>query len=381
MKVLERLVLRHLQSITKDKLDPCQFAYQANRSVDDAVALALHFILQQLDTPNRYARLLFVDYSSAFNTIVPMKLFDKLQIFDLSPSIRFWILSFLLDRPQIVRIGANFSQPLVLSTGAPQGCVLSPFLYCLYTNDCVCHHESTQLVKFADDTTVEGVISNGDETAYRQEVDCLVSWCKENSLELNTSKTNEMIVDFRRNSTPIDPLVINGQVIKTVDSFKFLGSLISSDLSWNTNTDSIIKRAHQRLYFLRQLKKFGLSQEILKQFYRAVVESVLTFSITVWYGSASQQQKARLDYLVRTAGKIVGSDLPSLDSIYVERLTKRARKIAADSSHPGCHLFELMPSGRRYRSLRSRTCRYHNSFFPQAVNALSELMSNTHQSR
>ena len=237
------------------------------------------------------------------------------------------------------------------------------------------------MVKFADDTTVEGVISNGDETAYRQEVDRLVSWCSENSLELNTTKTNEMIVDFRRNATPIDPLVIDGQAIKLVDSFKFLGSLISSDLSWDTNTNSIIKCAQQRLYFLRQLKKFGLSREILKQFYRSVVESVLTFSITVWYGSASQQQRASLDRIVHTAGKIVGSDLPSLDSIYAERLTKKAWKIAADASHPGCHLFELMPSGRRYRSLKTRTSRYRSSFFPQAVNALSDLMSRTHQSR
>ena len=222
MKVLEQLVLKHLQTITKDKLDPCQFAYQANRSVDDAVALALHFVLQQLETPRRYARLLFVDYSSAFNTIVPQKLYDKLQFFDLSPSICLWILSFLLDRPQSVKIGNNISQSLVLSTGAPQGCVLSPFLYCLYTNDCVSYHESVQLVKFADDTTVEGIISMGDESAYRQEVDHLVSWCDDNSLELNTSKTKEMIVDFRRNPTPINPLVINGQNIEIVDTFKFL---------------------------------------------------------------------------------------------------------------------------------------------------------------
>ena len=188
-----------------------------------------------------------------------------------------------------------------------------------------------------------------------------------------------MIVDFRRNATPVSPLVINGQAIKLVDSFKFLGSLISSDLSWDTNTNSIIRCAQQRLYFLRQLKKFGLSREILKQFYRSVVESKLTFSITVWYGSASQQQRDSLDRIVRTAGKIVGSDLPSLDSIYAKRLTERARKIAADVSHPGCHLFDLMPSGRRYRSLKTRTGRYQNSFFPQAVNALSDLMSSTHK--
>ena len=373
MKVLERLVLKHLQSATKGNLDPCQFAYQANRSVDDAVALALHFILQQLETPNRYARLLFVDYSSAFNTIVPQTLFDKLQLFNLSPSISFWILSFLLSRPQSVKIGSNISQPLTLSTGAPQGCVLSPFLYCLYTNDCTSHHKSVQLVKFADDTTVEGIISNGDESAYRQEIDRLVSWCKYNSLELNASKTKEMVIDFRRNSTPIDPLFINGQPIETVESFKFLGSLISCDLTWDLNTNSIIKRAQQRMYFLRQLKKFGLKKEILTQFYRSVVESVLTFSICVWYGGASQQQKEKLDHIVSAASKIIDTDLPSLASIYTKRLRGRARKIADDASHPGHHLFELLPSGKRLRSMKTRTCRFKNSFFPQAVTNLNSL--------
>ena len=218
---------------------------------------------------------------------------------------------------------------------------------------------------------MEGAIADGDESAYRQEVDCLVSWCRDNSLELNTSKTKEMIVDFRRNPAPIDPLFIDGQAIERVDTFKFLGSHISSDLSWDNNTDSIIKRAQQRLYFLRQLKKFGLSKDILRQFYRAVVESVLTFSITVWFNSATKQQRDRLESVVRTAGKIVGSDLPTLESIYTKRIASRAWKIAADSSHPGCSLFESLPSGRRYRSIRTRTCRFQSSFFPQAISALN----------
>ncbi|KAK3519479.1 hypothetical protein QTP70_031480 [Hemibagrus guttatus] len=57
--------------ITDPLLDPLQFAYRANRSVDDAVNMALHFILQHLDSQGSYARILFVDFSSAFNTIVP----------------------------------------------------------------------------------------------------------------------------------------------------------------------------------------------------------------------------------------------------------------------------------------------------------------------
>ena len=63
MKVFERLVLAHLKSITDPLLDPLQFAYRANRSVDDAVNMALHYVLEHLDTAGTYARILFVDFS------------------------------------------------------------------------------------------------------------------------------------------------------------------------------------------------------------------------------------------------------------------------------------------------------------------------------
>ena len=60
------------------------------------------------------------------------------------------------------------------------------------------HHSSVQLIKLADDTTVEQLIEDSDKSSYRQEVDRLVSWCGNNNLDLNTSKTKEMIIDFRK---------------------------------------------------------------------------------------------------------------------------------------------------------------------------------------
>ena len=94
----------------------------------------MHTALTHLDKRNTYVRMLFIDYSSAFNTIVPSKLVIKLKTL------------------------------LILNTGAPQGCVLSPLLYSLFTHDCVATHASNSVIKFADDTTVVGLITNNDET-------------------------------------------------------------------------------------------------------------------------------------------------------------------------------------------------------------------------
>ncbi len=140
-----------------------------------------------------------MDFSSAFNTIIPTLLQTKLTQISVSSSICQWITSFLTDRQKLVRLGKVMSNSRSTNTGAPQGCVLSPLLFSLYTNDCTSKDPSVKLLKFADNTTLTGLIQDSDGSAYRHEVKELAVWCNLNNLELNTLKTVEMIVDFRRN--------------------------------------------------------------------------------------------------------------------------------------------------------------------------------------
>ncbi|KAI2643773.1 putative RNA-directed DNA polymerase from transposon BS [Labeo rohita] len=252
MKAFEKLVLAYLKDITGPLLDSFQFAYRANRSVDDTVNMALHYILQHLDRTGNYARILFVDFSSAFNTIMPDLLSDK----------------------------------------PPSGCVLSPLLFSLYTNDCTSKDPSVKLLKFADITTVIGLIKDRDNGA-----------------------------DHRPQEEPpaLPPLTIMDCTVATVESFRFLGTNISQDLKWDNHIDSIVKKAQQRLYFLRQLRKFNLPQELLKQFYSAIIESVLCSSISVWFGSATKTDIRRLQRTVRAAERIIGIPLPNLHDLYTSR--------------------------------------------------------------
>ncbi len=189
----------HICSSIPVTLDPLQFAYHPNRSTDDAISHVLHSSLTHIDSKNgNYLRLLFIDYSSTCNTTVPIKLALKLTDLGLNSSLCDWIQDFLTGRPQVVKVGQFTSNSSTLNVVAPQGCVLSPLLYSLYTHDCVTSHSSTSIVKFTDDTVVMGLISNNDKTAYLDEVERLTSWCQDNCLSLNVSKTKELIVDFRK---------------------------------------------------------------------------------------------------------------------------------------------------------------------------------------
>ncbi|KAI5607308.1 hypothetical protein C0J50_7060 [Silurus asotus] len=263
IKCFERLVRDFITASIPDTLDPLQFAYRQNRSTEDAIAHLLHTTNSHLDQRNgNYTKMLFVDYSSAFNTIISFTLTSKLEVLGLSLPLCQWISNFLTDRPQAVRVGKHTSSTLTLSAGAPQGCVLSPLLYSLYTHDCKATSNSTTIIKFADDTVVVGLISNNDEMAYLQEVKNLERLCQENNLLLNVSKTKELIVDFStKQERSYQPLNICRTPVERVDSFRYLGVHITQDLSWSCHINTLVKKARQRLYHLRRLRDFKLPSQ------------------------------------------------------------------------------------------------------------------------
>ncbi|KAG5266197.1 hypothetical protein AALO_G00250850 [Alosa alosa] len=297
MKCFERLVMSHIKAILPPTLDPFQFAYRAKRSIEDAICSALHPALTHLEKRDSYVRLLFIDFSSAFNTIIPQQLICKLDKLGLSTYLCNWLLDFLCQRPQVVRVGNNTSSSITLSTGAPR----------LRAQSAALHP--------ADD-------------------DCTATYSNNHNL---------LTTQLWWVSSP------RATRLNTGEQHQIPGVHISEDLSWTTNTASLAKRAQRRLYFLRKLRRASAPPAIMTTFYRGTIESILSSCIAVWGGSCTEYNRKALQRIVNTAGRIIGASLSSLKDIYTTHLTGKATKIVSDASHPAHNLFDLLPSGKSDR--------------------------------
>ncbi len=131
-----------------------------------------------------------------------------------------------------------------------------------------------------------------------------------------------------------------------MDEKKTLGYLKKNEYAFNFEKHLefkeclAVKKAQQRLFFLRQLKKLNLPPAHMTQFYSAVIELVLCSSKTVWFGSASKSDIRRLQRTVRTAERIIGVHLPSFQDLYNSKVKKRAGNIInrplLPRTHPVC---------------------------------------------
>ena len=132
-----------------------------------------------------------------------------------------------------------------------------------------------------------------------EEVKYLAVWYQNNNLSLFVIKTKEMIVDYRKGRVKHTPIHISGAVVEQVRSYKFHGVHITNSLSWSKHAKTVVKRAWQRLFPFGRLKIFGMGPQILKKFYSCTFESILTGSITTWYGNCLASDRMALQITTR----------------------------------------------------------------------------------
>ena len=326
-KCLERIILKQLLYEIDDKLDQCQFAYRKNKSTDDATLLLNNIVTEHLENKNAYVRSLFIDFSSAFNTIKPDIVVRKLKSLQVSPTICAFILDFLTNRLQKVCINNQYSSSLSIDTGGPQGCVLSAVIFITYTNDLKSSYPNCRLIKYADDTVITGLISDNQESDYINQISDVCEWCKSHNLLLNVTKTKEVIFDFRHSVVNHLPLTIDNSPVDICDSFKYLGVTFDNKLNWSDHAALIVSKCKQRLFFLRLLNSFNINSQILHLFYTSMIESVISYNITLWWCSMSSADKKSISRIHKQAHKIVKLDITSIDEIYTRNITKKVKHI------------------------------------------------------
>ena len=136
-------------------------------------------------------------------------------------------------------------------------------------------------------------------------------------------------------------------------------------------------KIHQRLHFLRRLRLFGVSLNIMLTFYRASIESILRYGISSWFGNLTVVYKSQISRLINTAGKIMGLSTPPItpQAIYEQAVMRQARNIMSDPLHVLNPEYNLLPSGRRYGTPEWHYIRYKHSFIPMSIKMLNQTLN------
>ncbi len=214
----------------------------------------------------------FVDFSSAFNTISPMKLIGKLQSLGLNTTLCNWILDFLINRPQQSDLLHCNAEPL----SRPGLCAQPPLVHAVHSQP------QSQIWRELLRTTPPSARLQMMRLQPQGNLQSYVKWCKENNLLLNVSKTKELIVRKKERKTH-NPVYISGAEVEQVNSFRFLRVSITKNLSCSPHIFTLVKKAQKQLYFLRKLKREKFPCQVLFNFYKASgLETLQTGMVCAW---------------------------------------------------------------------------------------------------
>ncbi|KAI3353874.1 hypothetical protein L3Q82_005082 [Scortum barcoo] len=169
-----------------------------------------------------------------------------------------------------------------------------------------------------------------------------VNWSEHNHLILNTTKTKEVIVDFRKRRRRRDqptPISIRGTEVEVVSSHRYLGVQLDEKLDWRSHMESYCKGQSQ-LYFLRRLRSFNICPLLLRSVYHMVVANALFFAVVCWGEGLRTADKNRLNKLIKKAGSVVGTELPLLQQVTEGRMLSKLQAILTNASHP-LHALEV----------------------------------------
>ena len=228
----------------------------------------------------------FFDFKKAFDSVPHQILLQKLTFLGLDSYVISWVHDYLCGRTQSVVVDGAESDVASVLSGVPQGSVLGPLLFLIYINDLpgAALHPSAIINLFADDVLLYHYVSKpSDYLTVQASINCIQQWSSDHYLCLNALKCKYMLISRKKQPLqPIHPLVLNGENLEKVDTYKYLGILLTSGLSWSPHISSICKKARQILGLIYRRFYGNADQDTIKQLYISLVRPHLEYGSQVW---------------------------------------------------------------------------------------------------
>ncbi len=301
-KIFEKIVYKRLYNFIEHSLYDKQFGFRAKRSTVQAI---LEFCADTIESMEnrKFSLATFLDLSKAFDTIDHNILLNKLKMYGVRGIALKWFQSYLTDRSHFIQYKNNSSKMEPIICGVPQGSVLGPLLFIIYTNDLPQCLMDAKCILFADDTTI---YDNSDDidmlyTSLNNNLNTLADWFRANKLSLNVGKTTYMLFGKTPNPHHNDQHGINigNQTINKVKTTKFLGLQIDDQLKWANQIKHIKSKLTSSLFAIRSAKHI-LSIKQLQTLYKTMFQPYLEYGNILW-GSASQTLLTPLETMQKKA--------------------------------------------------------------------------------
>ena len=377
----EFVVLEYVKPAFEKIVDPNQFGTISGSSTVLALISMIHSWLKATDGNGAAVRVLLFDYRKAFDLIDHKTLVAKLKMVDIPRSVINWIINFLTDRLQRVKLSnACRSEWGSIPSGVPQGTKLGPWLFLLMINDLSPPSTLFDLWKYVDDTTVSEVVKKGQISFAQQAVDHISEWSGNNLFQLNREKTKELVISFSHASPQFPPVTMDGGLIEVTEKAKLLGVIINNSLTWNDHVEELVINAGRKLYFLTQLKRARVTSQDLVAFYCACVRSSLDYACAVFHFSLPQYLQTELERIQKRALFTIYPGLSYAEALVeagIESIQDHQRQLSinlfcAISENPDNKLNKLVPpiitsnynlrKTRKFRVPVANTKRFAESF-------------------
>lgn len=271
-KFVKRIVVKYFEE--SDMFYKLQYGFRSGRSTLDAVFYLTDKIYKNKNE-GLFTSVAFLDLTKAFNCVHHKTLLDKLHHYGFRGMVLKWFESYLLERKQFTKLNEYVSGTSIVGSGVPQGSVLGPILYLIYINDIGGNDLTSEILMFADDSVLIQTNDNETKCCNNLEIDLETTsnYFKSLRLGLNPKKTKVMHFDkgFKRKvCLKFPPVHVNGVIIESVSTFKYLGIWIDNCLKFNVHLDACVKSSSHKIYMLRKLRN-SLDQRTALTIYKSMI--------------------------------------------------------------------------------------------------------------